>query len=112
MSQGDRHYRWLEKELSQILTYSNQSQHINLQARLIVDLYIDIHWRCWSLSQRLKNTRNSRGELVDLGVKHKMIKKAGAWYSYNGEKIGQGKANACNFLKETRPSLPSWTKAA
>ncbi|MGP2729949.1 recombinase RecA, partial [Serratia marcescens] len=43
---------------------------------------------------------NSRGELVDLGVKHKMIEKAGAWYSYNGEKIGQGKANACNFLKE------------
>jgi len=43
---------------------------------------------------------NSRGELVDLGVKHKMIEKAGAWYSYNGEKIGQGKSNACNFLKE------------
>ncbi|MGQ6325332.1 recombinase RecA [Serratia sp. IR-2025] len=43
---------------------------------------------------------NSRGELVDLGVKHKMIEKAGAWYSYNGEKIGQGKANVCNFLKE------------
>ncbi|MGQ8843681.1 recombinase RecA [Serratia plymuthica] len=43
---------------------------------------------------------NSRGELVDLGVKHKMIEKAGAWYSYNGDKIGQGKANACNFLKE------------
>lgn len=34
---------------------------------------------------------NSRGELVDLGVKHKMIEKAGAWYSYNGEKIGQAR---------------------
>lgn len=43
---------------------------------------------------------NILGELVDLGVKHKMIEKAGAWYSYNGEKIGQGKANASNFLKE------------
>jgi len=43
---------------------------------------------------------NINGELVDLGVKHKMIEKAGAWYSYNGEKIGQGKANASNFLKE------------
>ncbi|NIG62385.1 MAG: recombinase RecA [Serratia symbiotica] len=43
---------------------------------------------------------NSRGELVDLGVKHKMIEKAGAWYSYNGKKIGHGKSNACNFLKE------------
>jgi len=35
-----------------------------------------------------------------LGVKHKLIEKAGAWYSYNGEKIGQGKANSCNYLKE------------
>ncbi|MEH2922807.1 recombinase RecA [Samsonia erythrinae] len=43
---------------------------------------------------------NIHGELVDLGVKHKLIEKAGAWYSYNGDKIGQGKANACNFLKE------------
>ncbi|WP_279048658.1 recombinase RecA [Cedecea davisae] len=46
---------------------------------------------------------NFYGELVDLGVKHKLIEKAGAWYSYNGEKIGQGKANASNFLKENKP---------
>jgi len=43
---------------------------------------------------------NINGELIDLGVKHKLIEKAGAWYSYNGEKIGQGKANSCNYLKE------------
>ncbi|WP_192459241.1 recombinase RecA [Musicola keenii] len=43
---------------------------------------------------------NIYGELVDLGVKFKLIEKAGAWYSYNGDKIGQGKSNACNFLKE------------
>lgn len=40
------------------------------------------------------------GELIDLGVKHKLVDKAGAWYSYNGEKIGQGKANAIKFLQE------------
>ena len=40
------------------------------------------------------------GELVDLGVKQGLIGKAGAWYSYKGEKIGQGKDNARNFLKE------------
>lgn len=38
------------------------------------------------------------GEIVDLGVKHKIIAKAGAWYSYNDDKIGQGKANAIKFL--------------
>ena len=43
---------------------------------------------------------NSYGELIDLGVTHKMVEKAGAWYSYNGERIGQGKANSIVYLKE------------
>ena len=40
------------------------------------------------------------GELIDLGVELGFVEKAGAWYSHNGEKIGQGKVNASNFLKE------------
>mgnify|MGYP001627337614 CR=1 FL=1 len=40
------------------------------------------------------------GELIDLGVEHKLIEKSGAWYAYKGEKIGQGKENARAFLKE------------
>jgi len=40
------------------------------------------------------------GEVVDLGVKEGFIDKAGAWYSYKGDKIGQGKANAANYLSE------------
>jgi len=40
------------------------------------------------------------GELIDLGVQHGLINKAGAWYSYNGDRIGQGKDNVRNFLKE------------
>jgi recombination protein RecA len=40
------------------------------------------------------------GEIVDLGVAHKIIDKSGAWYAYNGEKIGQGKDNCREFLKE------------
>ncbi|SON48074.1 recombinase RecA [Vibrio tapetis] len=43
---------------------------------------------------------NRNGELIDLGVKHKLVDKAGAWYSYNGDKIGQGKANAGKYLAE------------
>ena len=39
------------------------------------------------------------GEIIDLGVANKFIEKAGAWYSYNGEKIGQGKDNVREFLK-------------
>ena len=40
------------------------------------------------------------GEIVDMGVNHKMVEKSGAWYSYNGERIGQGKDNAREFLRE------------
>lgn len=40
------------------------------------------------------------GELIDLGVKNSMVDKAGAWYSYNGDRIGQGKDNVRNYLKE------------
>jgi len=40
------------------------------------------------------------GELIDLGVKHGLVDKAGAWYSYNGDRIGQGKENVRRFLKE------------
>lgn len=40
------------------------------------------------------------GELIDLGVAENLVDKAGAWYSYNGERIGQGKDNARNWLRE------------
>ncbi|MBR1399728.1 MAG: recombinase RecA [Alphaproteobacteria bacterium] len=40
------------------------------------------------------------GELIDLGVKSGIVEKAGAWFSYNGEKIGQGRENAKKFLKD------------
>ena len=42
------------------------------------------------------------GELIELGVLHKMIDKAGAWYSYGDERIGQGKENARQYLKDNR----------
>jgi recombination protein RecA len=40
------------------------------------------------------------GEIIELGVAHKFVDKSGAWYAYNGEKIGQGKDNAREYLKE------------
>ena len=40
------------------------------------------------------------GEIIDLGVREEIVEKAGAWYSYEGEKIGQGKENAKIFLEE------------
>ncbi len=40
------------------------------------------------------------GEIIDMGVQAKIVRKAGAWYSYNGEKIGQGRDNTREFLRE------------
>ena len=47
---------------------------------------------------------NRLGEVIDRGADLDIIEKAGAWYSYNGEKIGQGKANSIEFL-EANPKL-------
>ncbi|MBK9186105.1 MAG: recombinase RecA [Moraxellaceae bacterium] len=43
---------------------------------------------------------NRLGELVDLGAEQNIIQKSGAWYAYQGNKIGQGKANACKYFEE------------
>ncbi len=40
------------------------------------------------------------GELIDMGVKEDIVEKAGAWYSYKGERVGQGRENAKKFLEE------------
>jgi recombination protein RecA len=40
------------------------------------------------------------GELVDLGVAHELVQKSGSWYSYGGDRIGQGKDNVRGYLKE------------
>ena len=40
------------------------------------------------------------GEILELGVQYNLVDKSGAWYAYNGEKIGQGKDNAREYLKQ------------
>ena len=43
---------------------------------------------------------SKEGELIDLGVENDIVDKSGAWYSYNGDRMGQGKENVKNYLKE------------
>ena len=40
------------------------------------------------------------GSLIDVGVEQSIIRKSGAWYTYDGDQLGQGKENSRNFLKE------------
>ena len=51
------------------------------------------------------------GEIIDLGVQQGLVDKSGAWYAYNGDKIGQGKANAANYLKDN-PKVADEIEAA
>jgi recombination protein RecA len=51
------------------------------------------------------------GELVDLGVTAGVVEKSGSWYSHNGERIGQGRDNAKNFLKQN-PDVANTIEAA
>jgi len=51
------------------------------------------------------------GELIDLGVKAGVVEKSGAWFSYDGQRIGQGKENARHFLKE-HPEMAATIEAA
>ncbi|EAQ97008.1 recombinase RecA [Congregibacter litoralis] len=50
-------------------------------------------------------------EIIDWGVKLNLVEKSGAWYAYNGDKIGQGKANAAKFL-EANPDVTSEIESA
>jgi recombination protein RecA len=50
------------------------------------------------------------GEIIELGVAHKLVEKSGSWYAYNGEKIGQGKDNAREFLR-THPEIAAEIEA-
>jgi recombination protein RecA len=51
------------------------------------------------------------GELIDMGVEAKLVEKSGAWYGYSGERIGQGKENARQFLKDN-PQLAAQLEAS
>ena len=45
------------------------------------------------------------GDLLDIAAVHNIVEKSGAWYSYKGERIGQGRENARAFLKENKDTM-------
>ncbi len=45
---------------------------------------------------------SKEGDLLDLGVDHKVVEKSGAWYAFNGERMGQGRDNARQFLRDNK----------
>jgi recombination protein RecA len=45
------------------------------------------------------------GDLLDLAVNHGILEKSGSWFSYKGERIGQGRENARQFLKENKDTM-------
>ena len=45
------------------------------------------------------------GDLIDLAVTHNIVEKSGAWFSYKGERIGQGRENAKQFMRDNKDML-------
>lgn len=54
---------------------------------------------------------SKEGEIIDLGVKAGVVDKAGSWFSYEGQRVGQGRENAKQFLKQNRPVAAAIEKA-
>ena len=54
---------------------------------------------------RVGKDKGKTGEIIDLGVQADIIDKSGAWYSYKDEKIGQGRENTKQFLKDNHDML-------
>jgi recombination protein RecA len=48
---------------------------------------------------------SKEGDLLDIAAVHNVVEKSGAWYSYKGERIGQGRENARAFLKENKDTM-------
>jgi len=48
---------------------------------------------------------SKEGDLLDIAALHNIVEKSGAWYSYKGERIGQGRENARAFLKENKDTM-------
>ena len=56
---------------------------------------------------RISRSISRTGDVLDLGVAQNIVDKSGAWYSYQDERIGQGRENAKKFLKEHPETLAS-----
>ena len=64
------------------------------------DVFLGLDERPYKRAASSQRCVRVGGKHNDLGVKHGLIEKTGAWYSYQGERIGQGKDNVRNFMKE------------
>ena len=50
---------------------------------------------------------SKEGDLLDLGVDKRIVEKSGTWFAFNGERLGQGRENAKQFLKDNRDTFKS-----
>jgi recombination protein RecA len=50
---------------------------------------------------------SKEGDLLDLGVEKRIVEKSGTWFAFNGERLGQGRENAKQFLKDNRDTYKS-----
>ena len=77
---------------------------------IVPDYDLDVMRERQSLDYLTASIVTKTGEILDLGVKANLVDKSGAWYSYKGEKLGQGREAARQFLKD-HPEVASEIEA-
>ena len=94
-------YASMRLDIRKITTIKNKDDVIGVQTRVkVVKNKVAPPYRQAEFDIMYNEGISKLGELVDYGVKFELIEKAGSWYSYNGEKIGQGKENVKVYFKQ------------
>ena len=76
----------------------SQKSHLKqVDDNLIAQLTAPVRW-----TQTMQNMISKAGEIIDLGVAEGFVEKSGSWYSFNGNRIGQGRENAKKFLLDNK----------
>jgi len=93
-------YASVRIEIRRISTIKNKDEAVGNQVRVkVVKNKVAPPFKVVEFDIMYNQGISKQSELVELGVKFEIVEKSGAWFAYNGEKIGQGKENSKEFLK-------------
>jgi recombination protein RecA len=104
-------YASVRIEIRRISTIKNKEDAIGNQVRVkVVKNKVAPPFKVVEFDIMYNQGISRESEIIDLGVKFEIIEKSGAWFAYNGEKIGQGRENSKDFLKHN-PSIAASIEA-
>jgi recombination protein RecA len=96
-----KYYSTVRMDIRRIQSLKEDDEFSGIKVRVkVVKNKVAPPFRTAEFDIMFKEGISKEGNLIDVGVDFDIIKKSGAWYEYNGEKLGQGRENAKAYLKE------------